>query len=67
MKRTPGWERVAGPTRWAAVGFVLLILLYAATESAGVAGLIERLLVTYGAAAIAALALRIARTGPTVR
>ena len=66
MKRVPGWDRAARPTRWVGVVFVLLILVYAGTESAGLAGLIERLLVAFGAAAIAALAVRVARTRVTV-
>jgi hypothetical protein len=66
MKRTPGWERTARAARWVGAGFVLLILVYAATESAGVAGLTERVLAVFGAAAIAALAIRVARTRVTV-
>jgi hypothetical protein len=61
MKRTPGWQRWARPARWVGIGFAALLVAFAAAESADLGGLLERLLAAYGAAAIAALALRIAR------
>ena len=66
MKRTPGWERAARPARWVGVGFVVLLVLVAASESVDLGGLTERLLAAFGAAAIAALAIRIARSRTTV-
>jgi hypothetical membrane protein len=66
MRRTPGWERAARPTMWFGVGFLVLVLLLAAVESSGVGGLVERVVVAIGAAAIAALAVRVARTRTTV-
>jgi hypothetical membrane protein len=66
MRRTPGWERAARPTMWFGVGFLLLVVLLAAVESSGVGGLAERVVVAIGAAAIAALAVRVARTRTTV-
>jgi hypothetical protein len=66
MKRTPGWERVAWPTRWVGIGFLVLIVLAAAGESVKLGGLTERLLAAFGAVAIGALAVRIARTRATV-
>jgi hypothetical protein len=66
MKRTPGWERVAWPARWVGIGFLVLIVLAAAGESVKLGGLTERLLAAFGAVAIGALAVRIARTRATV-
>jgi hypothetical membrane protein len=66
MRRTPGWERAARPTMWFGVGFLVLVVLLAAVESSGVGGLAERLVVAIGAAAIAALAVRVARIRTTV-
>jgi hypothetical membrane protein len=66
MRRTPGWERAARPTMWFGVGFLVLVVLLAAVESSGVGGLAERVVVAIGAAAIAALAVRVARTRTTV-
>lgn len=44
------------------MGFAVLLVAFAATQSVGVEGLMERVLAAFGAAAVAALALRIART-----
>lgn len=66
MRRTPGWERAARPTMWFGVGFLVLVLLLAAVESSSLGGLVERLVVAIGAAAIAALAVRVARDRTTV-
>jgi hypothetical membrane protein len=66
MRRTPGWERAARATMWFGVGFLVLVVLLAAVESSGVGGLVERVVVAIGAAAIAALAVRVARTRTTV-
>jgi hypothetical protein len=65
MKRTPGWERAARPTRWVGIGFLVLIVLVAVSESVDLGGLTERLLAAFGAVAIGALAVRIARTRTT--
>lgn len=66
MRRTPGWERAARPTMWVGVGFLVLVVLLAAVESSSVGGLAERVVVAVGAAAIAALAVRVVRTRTTV-
>jgi hypothetical membrane protein len=66
MRRTPGWERAARPTMWFGVGFLVLVVLLAAVESSGMGGLAERVVVAIGAAAIAALAVRVARNRTTV-
>jgi hypothetical protein len=66
MRRTPGWERAARPTMWVGVGFLVLVVLLAAVESSSVGGLAERVVVAAGAAAIAALAVRVVRTRTTV-
>ncbi|GAB7045517.1 DUF998 domain-containing protein [Catenuloplanes indicus] len=60
MKRAPGWERWAWPFRGVAVGFAVLLFAFV-NAPAGLTGLFERLLAAFGAAAIAALALGIAR------
>ena len=61
MRRTPGWERQVWPARWVGIGFAVLLVVFAAAEAADLDGLLERLVAAFGSAAIAALALRIAR------
>lgn len=62
MRRTPGWEHLARPSRLTGVGFVLLLIgLVVANESA-VGGLLERLLAATGAGWIAVVAWQILRT-----
>jgi hypothetical protein len=61
MKRAPGWQRWAWPARWVGIGFAVLLILFVGAQAADVGGLLERLLAASGSAAIAALALRIAR------
>jgi hypothetical protein len=65
MKRTPGWERAARPTRWVGAGFLVLIVVVGAGESVDLGGLTERMLAAFGAVAIAALAVRVARSRTT--
>jgi Protein of unknown function (DUF998) len=62
MKRTPGWHRWAWPARWVGIGFAVLIVVFVVADAVDLGGLLERLLAAYGSAAIAALALGIART-----
>jgi hypothetical protein len=61
MKRTPGWQRWAWPARWVGVGFAVLLIVFVGAQAADLGGLLERLLATSGSAAIAALALQVAR------
>jgi hypothetical protein len=60
MKRAPGWQRWAWPFRGVGIGFAVLLFAFVSAP-AGLTGLFERLLAAFGAAAIAALALGIAR------
>jgi hypothetical protein len=60
MKRAPGWQRWAWPFRGAGLGFAVLLFVFV-DAPAGLTGLFERLLAAFGAGAIAALALGIAR------
>ncbi|MEU4237120.1 DUF998 domain-containing protein [Actinoplanes sp. NPDC026619] len=60
MKRAPGWQRWAWPFRSVGVGFAVLLFAFV-NAPAGLTGLFERFLAAFGAAAIAALALGIAR------
>jgi hypothetical protein len=60
MRRTPGWQDWSRWARWVGAGFAVLLIVLAVAEPAGVGGLLERLLAAFGAAAIAALALRTA-------
>jgi hypothetical protein len=62
MRRADGWRTWAGPARWVGIVFAVLLVATAAGGSIGAGGLFERLLAGVGAAAIAALALRIAGT-----
>lgn len=61
MRRTPGWQGWAWPARWAGIGFVVLLVVFVLAQSADLGGLMERVLAGSGSAAIAVLALRIAR------
>jgi len=61
MRRTPGWRGWSRWARWVGVGFVVLLVLFVVADPAGLGGLLERLLAAFGAAAIGALAVRIAR------
>jgi hypothetical protein len=60
MKRVPGWSRLVWPTRIAGIAIIALTVALAGAEAADLGGLFERLLAAVGAAAIAALALRLA-------
>ncbi|AGL18541.1 hypothetical protein L083_5031 [Actinoplanes sp. N902-109] len=64
MKRIPSWHRWARPTRWTAIGFILLLIAFVIAQPADLGGLLERLLAAYGAAAIALLAWRTAHPSP---
>jgi len=61
MKHAPGWARWAWPARWVGIGFVVLLVALVVAQAADLGGLLERILAAFGSAAIAALALRIAR------
>ena len=61
MKRAPGWQQWAGYARWTGIGFAVLLVVFVLGQAAGLGGLFERLFAAAGSAAIAALALRIAR------
>jgi hypothetical protein len=65
MKRTPGWQDWARPARWVGVIFFLVLVVLAVSGGAGLDGLMERVLATFGAAAIAAVAARISTAGRT--
>lgn len=61
MKRTPGWQGWVWPARWAGIGIIVLLILLVVAQNVDLGGLGERVLAAGGSAAIAALALRIAR------
>ncbi|MCU7726899.1 DUF998 domain-containing protein [Actinoplanes sp. KI2] len=61
MRRTPGWPGWAWPARCVGIIFAVLLVALALAESAGLGGLVERLLAGFGSIAIGALAWRIAR------
>jgi hypothetical protein len=61
MRRIPGWQAWARPTRWASILFFLLGIASALTENAGLNGLFERLFAATAAAALAALGIGILR------
>lgn len=65
MKRTPGWHGWVWPARAVGIGFIVLLVLLVLADAADLGGLAERLLAGCGSAAIAALALRIARVPAT--
>jgi len=60
MRRAPGWQRWAWPARGVGIGFAVLLFAFV-NAPAGLTGLFERLLAAFGAAAVAALAVGIAR------
>jgi hypothetical protein len=60
MKRVPGWSRLVWPARVVGIAVIALTVALAGAETADLGGLFERLLAAVGAAAIAALALRLA-------
>jgi hypothetical protein len=62
MKRVPGWSRLVWPARLVGIAVIALTVALAGAEAVDLGGLFERLLAAVGAAAIAALALRLART-----
>lgn len=62
MRRIPEWRGWAWPARWVGITFAVLLVAVVAAEPAGLGGLSERLLAAFGAAALAALAYRIARS-----
>jgi hypothetical protein len=59
MRRIPGWQAWARPTRWTAV--LILALTIADIADSGLGGLFERLVAATAAAALAALAVGILR------
>jgi hypothetical protein len=61
MKRLSGWRRWAGPTRWAAILFLALLVATLLTGAVGLFGLFERLLAFGGAGGIALLAAGVLR------
>lgn len=61
MQKTPGWRRWVWPTRGLAIAEFFLFLSDGALASAGLAGLVERLVAAVGALAIAGLAVVILR------
>lgn len=61
MRKVPGWEPLAWPTRFVTIGLVLLILATGALEGIGLGGLFERLLAFTAAAGVAGLALAVMR------
>jgi hypothetical protein len=65
MARTPEWRDLAGPSR--RLGAVFIVLLVATVLSAAIdaTGLAARVLAITGAAGVAGLAWRIARSAPT--
>jgi hypothetical protein len=56
MKRVPSWGRWAGPTRWATVLFIALLVATVLADAVGLGGLFERLLAATGAAGVVLLA-----------
>jgi hypothetical membrane protein len=61
MRRTPGWEGWARPTRWTAVLIIAFAVASVLTQGAGYSGLFERLVAVTGAVALAVLAIGILR------
>jgi Protein of unknown function (DUF998) len=61
MRRAPGWRSWAWPARWVGIVFAVLLVVLAVVEESRLGGLVERLVVGFATAAIAVLALRIAR------
>jgi hypothetical membrane protein len=61
MRRTPGWEGWASPTRWTAVLITAFAVASVLTQGAGYTGLFERLVATAGAATLAVLAVGVLR------
>ncbi|MFC7273006.1 DUF998 domain-containing protein [Paractinoplanes rhizophilus] len=61
MRRTPGWEGWARPTRWTAVLIIAFAVASVLTQGPGYSGLFERLVAVTGAAALAVLAIGILR------
>lgn len=66
MKRTPGWRSWTWPARWAGIAFVIVLVadIAAYALNLGLDGLMERLLATTGAVALAAFAWRIYAGAP---
>jgi hypothetical protein len=65
MRRIPGWQAWARPTRWTAVLILALTIADVLTQNSGLSGLFERLVAATGAAAIAALAAGVLRRSRT--
>lgn len=61
MRRIPGWQRWARPSRWVAVLVLAFAVADVATQDAGYGGLFERLIATVGAMGLAVLAAGIVR------
>lgn len=57
MRRIPRWHHWSGPTLWATVGLLVLVVAANLTGPVNLSGLSERLVAAAGAAAIAALAI----------
>ncbi len=64
MRRAHGWGRWATPTRWVAVGFVVLLVAYLAADSIDLGGLVQRALATYTVGFIGVVGVRILRAEP---
>jgi len=64
MRRAHGWERWARPTRWVAVGFVVLLVAYLAADAIELGGLVQRALATYTVGFVGVVGLRILRAEP---
>lgn len=61
MRRTPGWQQWAWPTRWTAVLVLAFAVADVLTQQAGLGGLFERLVAVTGAIAVGVLAVGILR------
>jgi Protein of unknown function (DUF998) len=61
MRRTPGWDDLAGPSRTFGWFLVLGVVATAATEGSSVQGLVQRTLALAVSAAVVVLAVRVRR------
>jgi len=66
MKRIPDWWDLARQARWVGIAFIMLLFATALISVVGGTGLMNRVLAITGAAGIAGLAWRIARSSPVV-
>ncbi|HEU4907811.1 MAG TPA: DUF998 domain-containing protein [Propionibacteriaceae bacterium] len=60
MRRSPAWSSWAWPTRWATIAIIVLLVV-AGAELAGLGGLFQRLLAAAAAGGVAALAVHAIR------